>query len=121
MEDFLTSLSGAALSFLKAADLHTVLIVTLLTFAIRRTLWPVLHFIPSFLVWIPLLLSFVITPYVSIVDEVRWGGTYYIRACIFNGTVAIGVWLLVVPHLLKKWPQLLNGDVATGQEDNHTK
>lgn len=88
MENFLDLFTSASLSFLKQADLHSVLLITLLTFLVRRTFWAAFHWLPSFLVWVPLLLSFLLTPYISTAEEVGWGGTYYIRACLFNGAVA---------------------------------
>ena len=110
MENFLDLFTSASLSFLKQADLHSVLLITMLTFLVRRTFWAAFHWLPSFLVWVPLLLSFLLTPYISTAEEVGWGGTYYIRACLFNGAVAVGVWLLVMPQVLKKWPALLKDD-----------
>lgn len=111
-------LMESAVSFLKAADLQVVLVVTLLTFMVRRTFWAAMDWPPGFVVWIPFLFSFLLTPVIGTTEEIQWGGKYYARACTQNGAVAMVVWLLVVPILVKKWPRLLKDDPTAATETN---
>jgi hypothetical protein len=99
-------LMDGLLSFLAAADIHTVISIVLLTYLAQTTLWRHLKLWPEAIVWVPLLLSFVLTPVMSSSAEATWGGKWYWRAVIYNGGVGIFVWRVALPQLQKRWPTL---------------
>lgn len=110
MESSLQRFMDGVVNFALASDVPTVILLVFLTFLIRRTLWAQLHMPAESIVWVSIALSFVLTPIMSTAAEAQWGGQFYIRAVLYNGTVSVALWLMVVPRLLKKWPQLLAKD-----------
>ena len=104
-----------AWSVLKAADVPTVTLIVFFTFLVRRTLWQHLGLAPESIVWVSIALSFILSPFLSTAEEMTWGSIglwnkYYTRAVLYNGTVSVAVWFVLVPQILKKWPQLLDKD-----------
>lgn len=108
--DNLEPFVNALTSFAQAADLHTVVMILLLTFLVRRTFWTRTSLPPAWITWVALGIAFLITPVFSTAAETSWGGRWFVRAALYNGGVAVGLWMIVIPSLVKRWPQLLKDD-----------
>ena len=105
---WLTSLTAGLISFLAAADAHTVILIVLLTYLAQGTLWKRFSLWPEMIVWLPLLLAVILTPLVSTAEEIQWGGKYARRAIFYNGGVSTMVWIVVLPLVKKRWPQVFD-------------
>ena len=110
MESSFDRFTDALWSFAAAADAHTVIVIVFLTFLVRRTFWTRTGLTPASIVWVSMVLAFLLTPVFSTAPETSWGGQWFVRAALYNGGVAVGLWMLVMPMVVKKWPQLLKDD-----------
>ena len=103
---WLASLTAGLVSFLAAADAHIVIGIVLLTYLAQSTIWKRAGLWPELIGWLPLVLALFLTPLVSTAEESQWGGKYARRAIFYNGGVSTMVWLVVLPWVKKKWPQI---------------
>lgn len=115
-ESWLPKITEALSSFLINVDVHTVFVIIVLSSLLKYFLWPHWKWPIAYLAFIPFLLSFVITPAMSLTDEVWWGGKYFYRAALYNGTASEVAFHVFLPHLQKKWPSLFPA-VANGAKN----
>lgn len=100
-------LEGAG-SFLVASDMHTVFVITAIALLLKYYLWPYWRWPLAYLAFVPLALSFVITPLMSSTAEVQWGGQWFFRQAFYNGVVS-EIWFHVgLPYCYRKWPHLFS-------------
>lgn len=112
-----STFTDGVVALVKNADLQVILAVTILTFLVRRTFWTMTHAPVSWLCWFSILAAFPLTALLGASDEVRWGGQYFAKAAINNGLAAVVVWLLFVPAILQKWPQLMKDEPTGGPSE----
>lgn len=105
---WLTSLTAGLVSFLAAADAHTVLIITAISVLLKYFLWPHWQWPLEYLAFVPLVLSFVVTPMMSLTSEIQWGGQWYFRQTLYNGIVSEALFHLGLPYLQHRWPQVFH-------------
>lgn len=105
-QTFINSLA----SFITISDAHAVAAILLLTFMVRRTFWTRSGLSPSYVVWVSMGLSFLITPIMSIAPETDWGVSWYFKQCLYNGCASVAGWMLAMPMIVRKWPGLLKDD-----------
>ena len=116
---WLASLTAGLVSFLAAADAHTVILIVFLTYLAQGTLWKRAALWPEAIIWMPLVLAFILTPIMSTAAESQWGGRWYYRAVMYNGGVGMLLWRVALPQLKKKWPQIFDptGEKPDGPEN----
>lgn len=91
-------------SFAEAADMGTVVSIAILTYLIQITLFTRLGWDHA-IVWVPFVLSFLLTPIMSTAEQTAWGGQFYYRAVVYNGGVGLFAWHVVLPQLRKRYPE----------------
>ena len=93
-------------SFFAAADVHTVLVILVLSVLLKHFLWPYWKWPLAYLAFVPLGLSFLVTPMMSLTAEVSWGGSWYFRQALYNGIAGEALFHLGLPYCQKHWPQV---------------
>lgn len=106
--DWTTTLVAGIGSFFTVADVHTVIGITALSLLFKQYLWPHWRWPLAYLAFVPLLLSFVVTPLMSLTPEVQWGGQWFFRQAFYNGIVSEALFHVGLPYLQNKWPHLFH-------------
>lgn len=113
----LERVANEALAFSSRMDLHVILAVVAMSYLIKSS---VTRFrkvpLQSFL-WCPILLSAVMTPFISLSFEVsqQWDWFFYIRATMLNATGSAVGFVLLLPRLQKMKPDWFGGKSAASQ------
>ena len=105
-QSWISAITEALFSFLRSADIHTVMAISVVSLLCKYFLWPHWKWPIAYLAFVPLALSFAVTPMMSLTDEVQWGGKWFFRQTLYNGIVSEALFHIGLPYCQRRWPAL---------------